>query len=115
MAEAGGGSILPVHIALNEILGYTGCSMLCLNAVPPVVASIREFVDISAATSTGTTITTGIMISNVVAGSFLIAYGVLEKLPPLYFTFPTLVFGNLLAIVVRCIRSWRDMRNNSLF
>lgn len=110
MSESGG-SIIPVF-NINEVIGELGFSMLCLNSIPPVVMSLKDYVDIELISDR---VNVAGMISNVIAGSLLLTYGILENMKPLYATMPILIFGNLLGLGLKMGQYIKKNKKETLY
>ena len=85
-------------VKVSEILADMGFSMLCLNVVPPIASNLKSYVSFEVEEDKALF---AVSFSNVVAGSLLLAYGIMENNKAIYVSMPVLIVGSLVAIVLR--------------
>ena len=85
-------------VTVAEVLANMGFSMLCLNIVPPITSNLQPYVSFDVVADRALF---AVSFSNVVAGSLLLAYGIMEDNRAIYVSMPVLIVGSFVSIVLR--------------
>jgi hypothetical protein len=98
-------------IETNDILGYTGFSMLSVNFAPVVLNVLKDYIEIPIHEN----MNHAVMISNIVAGSLILSYAILEGLKPIYMTVPVIISLNTIALILKMSAWFKNKREQQLF
>lgn len=91
---------MSISISSNmiDIIGYTGGSIFAVNSIPHIFTVVKKHINIDVPEQQ---INTGMLISNTIAGTLLIIYGVIQDIKPIYMSFAMITCTNLIGILIK--------------